>query len=153
MNVLSLSVGRDQGRDQGRNRRGAGVHSRWHASPPAHGVEPVPPVPTATFVTRPHRPAGWRWWLERADGDMLAMAPTCVQTPGLARMDTFRVRVAAANAPAETYTDAAGSHRWRLLTRTGTLLAVSAAGYASVRAAETAIAHFRYAASHAELDD
>jgi uncharacterized protein YegP (UPF0339 family) len=81
------------------------------------------------------------------------MAPTSVHTPGLARMETFRVRVAAADAPAETYTDAAGGHRWRLLTRTGTLLAVSAVGYASVRAAEAAVAHFRYAASHAELDD
>jgi len=81
------------------------------------------------------------------------MAPTPVHTPGLARMETFRVRVAAATAPAEMYTDASGSHRWRLLTRAGTALAVSAVGYASLRAAETAVAHFRYAASHAELDD
>jgi uncharacterized protein YegP (UPF0339 family) len=81
------------------------------------------------------------------------MAPTSVHTPGLARMETFRVRVAAADAPAEIYTDAAGSHRWRLITRTGTLLAVSAVGYASMRAAEAAVAHVRYVASHAELDD
>jgi uncharacterized protein YegP (UPF0339 family) len=161
MNVLSLSVGRDQARDKGRDqgrdlgrvRGGAVVHSRWHATPSTHGVDPAPPPPNAAFVTRPHRPGGWRWWLTRSDGDVLAMAPAPVHTPALARMETFRVRVAAANALAETYTDAGGSHRWRLLTRTGALLAVSAVGYASVRAAEAAVAHFRYAASHAELDD
>ena len=105
------------------------------------------------FVVRPALHAGWRWWLERGDGDQLAAAARPSSTPQLARADTLRVRLAAASSPVETYEDAHGQIRWRLLSRAGGLLAVSAVGYATRVAAERAIAAFRHEASHAELVD
>ncbi len=109
---------------------------------------PHPPA----FVVRPAHRSGWRWWLERGD-DQLAAAPRALPTPQLARADTLRVRLAAASAAVQTYEDGHGEVRWRLLSRTGALLAVSAAGYATRVAAERAIAAFRLEASHAELAD
>ena len=105
------------------------------------------------FVVRPARHAGWRWWLERGDGDQLAAAARPSSTPQLARADTLRVRLAAATSPVETYEDTHGQIRWRLVSRAGGLLAVSAVGYATRIAADRAIAAFRHEASHAELVD
>lgn len=68
-------------------------------------------------------------------------------------MHTLRVRIAAANAAVETYRDEHDCYRWRLLSRAGTPLAVSAVGYVSGVAADRAIATFRREASHAELHD
>lgn len=104
------------------------------------------------FVVRPARRSGWCWCLEHGD-DQLAAAPQPAPTAQQARADTLRVRLAAATAAAETYEDAAGVIRWRLLSRAGALLAVSAAGYATRAAAEHAIVSFRRVASHAELAD
>lgn len=105
------------------------------------------------FVVRPAAYAGWLWRLERADGEPLAAAPRPVLTPQQARADTLRVRLAAATGPVETYDDVHGEVRWRLLSRAGAVLAVSAAGYATRAAAEPAITAFRREASHAELAD
>lgn len=80
-------------------------------------------------------------------------------SPGLfpsrlqARMDTLRVRLAAATAGVETYRDGSGRFGWRLLSRSGSVLAVSAVAYVTSAAAEVAVARFRREASHAELDE
>ena len=103
------------------------------------------------YVVRPGKRAGWRWWLEGGDGEQLAAAPVASATVEQAWRDTLRVRLAAATAPVETFRDSRGHYRWRVLTRGGALLAVSAIGYASRAAADQAVATFRRAASHAEL--
>jgi uncharacterized protein YegP (UPF0339 family) len=104
------------------------------------------------YVVRRGRHAGWRWWLERGDGQQLAASPRPAASPQQARMDTLRVRLAAATSAVETYEDD-GHFRWRALSRNGALLAVSAMGYATRVAAERAVATFRLEASHAELYD
>jgi uncharacterized protein YegP (UPF0339 family) len=70
-----------------------------------------------------------------------------------ARMDTLRVRLAAATARVETFRDGSGRFGWRLLSRSGSVLAVSAVAYVTRTAAEVAVARFRREASHAELDE
>ena len=105
------------------------------------------------YVVRPARRSGWRWWLERGDGQRLAAAPGPAPSPQQARADTLRVRIAAATAPVETYEDDQGHFRWRVLSRKGALLAVSAVGYVTRLAADRAVATFRREASHAELHD
>ncbi len=104
-----------------------------------------------TYVVRPGHRAGWRWWLEGGDGEQLAAAPVTSATMEQAWRETLRVRLAAATAPVETFLDSRGHYRWRVLTRNGALLAVSAIGYATRTAADQAVATFRRAASHAEL--
>ena len=106
-----------------------------------------------SYVVRPAKRSGWRWWLERGDGQQLAAAPRPAPTPEQARADTLRVRIAASTAAVETYEDDQGRFRWRVLSRAGPLLAVSAIGYVSRLAADRAIATFRREASHAELVD
>jgi uncharacterized protein YegP (UPF0339 family) len=105
------------------------------------------------YVVRPGRQAGWRWWLQGRDGERLAAAPVATATMEQALRDTLRVRLAAATAPVETFQDTDGHYRWRVLSRKGALLAVSAAGYATRAAADRALATFRREASHAELLD
>jgi uncharacterized protein YegP (UPF0339 family) len=105
------------------------------------------------YVVRHGQRAGWRWWLEGGNGEQLAAAPVATATMEQAWRDTLRVRLAAATAPVETFEDSRGHFRFRVLTRNGALLAVSAIGYASRSAADRAVATFRRAASHAELHD
>ncbi len=132
----------------GRDARGAvlGEGTGAHRSPAL-------PPPSAAYVLRRGHPDGWRWWLtRRGGGSPVATAPRPAPTSHQAARDTFRVRVCAATAPAETFTDEDGHHRWRLLTRAGgALLAVSAVGYPSQAAAERAVHSFRYEASHGEF--
>ncbi len=107
----------------------------------------------AAYSVRRARPTGWRWRLARRGVDV-AVAPRAVPGADQALRAIFRVRLTAATAPAETFTDDRGCYRWRLLTRSGgSILAVSAAAYDSSPAAERAIAAFRRVASHAELED
>ena len=105
------------------------------------------------FVVRPGRRSGWRWWLEQHDGTQLAAGPRPAGSPEQARAQTLRVRLAAATSPVEFFTDDLGRHHWRLLSRSGAMLAVSAAGYLDKPAADRAVAAFRREASHAGLHD
>lgn len=105
------------------------------------------------YVVRPGRRTGWRWWLEARDGAQLAAAPVVTTTMEQALRDTLRVRLAAATAPVETFRDPDGAYRWRVLSRAGVVLAVSALGYATRQAADRAVETFRREASHAELLD
>jgi len=105
------------------------------------------------YVVRPGRRTGWRWWLEGRDGAQLAAAPRVTATMEQALRDTLKVRLAAATAPVETFRDPEGAYRWRVMSRAGALLAVSALGYDTREAADRAVATFRREASHAELLD
>ncbi len=134
----------------GRGARGASAGERG-----GEPGTPAPSAPLAAYVLRRGHRKGWRWWLtRRGGGSPVATAPQPVPTSDQAVRDTFRVRVCAATAPAETFTDEDGRHRWRLLTCAGgTMLAVSAVGYPSQAAAERAVRRFRYEASHGEFVD
>jgi len=83
----------------------------------------------------------------------VAASPRTFPSSQQARTDTLRVRLAAATARVETYRDRSGRFRWQLLSRSGSVLAVSAVAYLTRAAAEVAVAAFRREASHAELDE
>ena len=83
----------------------------------------------------------------------MAASPGLFPSRQQARTDTLRVRLAAATARVETYRDRSGRFGWRLLSRGGAVLAVSAVTYVTRAAAEAAVTLFRREASHAELEE
>jgi uncharacterized protein YegP (UPF0339 family) len=70
-----------------------------------------------------------------------------------ANLVALRIRITAAAGPTDLVTDRHGDLRWRLLSRAGQVVAVSAIGFASHWAAERALDRFRVDASHADLVD
>ncbi len=114
------------------------------------------------YLVRPAGRGGWRWLLrghpptqspQPGRGTIVAGAATTAPTVVEATWEVLRVRVVASAAPTEVVPDRHGGWRWRLLSRAGQVVAVSAVGFASQWAAQRALERFRQEASHAELVD
>lgn len=106
-----------------------------------------------SYVIRPAATGGWCWLLRSHDAEVVAAAATPTSTPGGANVEALWVRITAAAGPTDVVTDRHGGWHWRLLTRAGQVVAVSAIGFATHWAAELALDRFRHDASHAELAD
>lgn len=111
------------------------------------------PAREPSYVIRPAATGGWRWLLRSHDAQVVAAAATPTSTPAGANGEALWVRITAAAAPTDVVTDRHGGWHWRLLTRAGHVVAVSAIGFATHWAAERALDRFRHDASHAELAD
>lgn len=118
-------------------------------------IDEAPSVrrPGPEYVVRPAADGGWRWWLRSHDAEVVAGSAAPHSTSAGANLEALRVRITAAAGPTDLVTDRHGGLRWRLLSRAGQVVAVSAIGFASHWAAERALDRFRLDASHAVLVD
>ncbi len=109
--------------------------------------------PTSFEVYR-DRAGGWRWRLVHRNGNILADSGEAYTRRRDARraIEAVKERVGDEDA-VETYEDAAGEHRWRLVAPNGEPIADSGEGYASRSNLEDAVERLREYAPEADALD